>query len=115
MNKAFILSLFSTDKAESIKRYIQFITRGTPEEINKILGRRKLPSILGSKSFVDKIKGMFFTRETFEEIPESRSLAPDVNDIIAGICIYYKVKESDLRLSSKGTYGELNYPASLIS
>lgn len=106
LNKVFILSLFSSDKVESIKRDKQFVTEGTPEEINKILGRKKLPYALGSKGFIEMIKGMFFTSVAFEEIPESRSLSPDVDDIIDEVCKYYKVKESELRLSKRGYFNE---------
>ena len=106
LNKFFILSLFSSDKAESIKRYKQFVTRGTSEQINKILVRRKLPSVLGSKGFIEKIKGMFFTSEAFEEIPESNLLSPDVDKIIDEVCKYYKVKENELRLSKRGYFNE---------
>jgi len=44
--KDFILSLFSKNKAEGIKRYKQFVSKDTLEEINQILGKKKLPSIL---------------------------------------------------------------------
>ena len=32
------------------------VQKETPEEINEIFGRRNLPAVLGSKSFVDRIK-----------------------------------------------------------
>ena len=58
--KHFILSLFSHDKADSLKRYKTFISRETPEGINLILGRKNLPSVLGAESFVKHIKGKIF-------------------------------------------------------
>lgn len=106
LHKGFILSLFSPDKAESIARYKQFVAKGIPEEITKILVRRKLPPVLGSKGFIEKIKGMVSTREVFEEIPESRLLTPDVDNIIDEVCAYYKVSETELRLSKRGYYNE---------
>ena len=61
------------------------------EEINQIFGRRNFPAIIGRKSFVDKIKGRFFTDKTHEEVPESSFLAPDADTIINEVCKYYNV------------------------
>ena len=104
--KNFILSLFSENKVESIRSYRQFVSKGNPEEINQILGSKKLPSVLGKKSFVEKIKEKFFDNKNHEEIPESRSLAPDTESIIAEVCKYYKVNISDLMLSRRGYFNE---------
>jgi len=82
LHKKFILSLFSKIKAESIRGYQRFVSKETPEEINQILARKKLPTTIGSKHFVDKIKEMFFSNKIHEEISESKFLAPDVNKIV---------------------------------
>ena len=37
--KDFVLSLFSNDKADNLKGYKAFISKETPEGINRILGR----------------------------------------------------------------------------
>ena len=91
LHKNCILSLFSKIKAESIRRYQQFVSRETPEEISQIVDRKKLPAAIGSNLFVDKIKEMFFSNKTHEEVPESRFLAPDVDRIVEEVCKYYKV------------------------
>ena len=49
------------------------------QAINQILGRKNLPAVIGSKSFVDKIKEMFFVDKSHGDVPVSRSLAPDVD------------------------------------
>ena len=77
LHKKYILSLFSRNGGESIRRYKQFVSKETLEEINQILARKKLPTVIGSKSFVDKIKELFFADKKHEEVPESRYLAPD--------------------------------------
>ena len=59
----------------------------------------------GRKKF-SRAYEMFFTREAFEEIPESRLLTPDVDKIIDEVCKYYKVKESELRVSKRGYFNE---------
>jgi REP element-mobilizing transposase RayT len=106
LHKDFILSLFSKTKAESIRRYQRFVSKETPEEINQIFGRRNLPTIIGRKSFVDKIKDKFFANKSHEEVPESRFLAPDVDTIIGEVCKYYKIQTNDLLLSRRGYFNE---------
>jgi len=106
LHKNFILSLFSKIKAESIRRYQQFVSKETPEEINQILARKKLPAAIGSNLFVDKIKEMFFSNKTHEEVPESRFLAPDVDRIVEEVCKYYNVTRDDILVSKRGHFNE---------
>jgi REP element-mobilizing transposase RayT len=106
LHKDFVLSLLSKNKTESMRIYKQFVAKDTPEEITQIFGKRKLPSVVGSEKFVDKIKGMFFTNTTFEEVPESRYLAPDVERINAEVCRFYKIEPRDLYTSRRGYFNE---------
>jgi chromosomal replication initiation ATPase DnaA len=106
LHKNYILSLFSKNKAESVRKYKQFVSKETLEEINQIFGRRNLPTIIGRKSFVDTIKDKFFTNKTHEEIPASKSLAPDVDTIIDKVCKYYEIRTNDLLLSRRGYFNE---------
>jgi len=48
LHKDFILSLFSKNEAESVRRYRQFVSKVILEEINQILARKKLTSVIGS-------------------------------------------------------------------
>lgn len=104
--KEYILSLFSRDVVESIRRYKDFVSKETPEKLTKILVNNNLPVALGKKSFIDKIKEKFFDSKTHEEIPASRSLAPDVDRIISEVCKYYNVGTDDLLVSRRGCFNE---------
>ena len=106
LHKDYILSFFAKERAESIKLYRRFVSNGTSEEINKILSRKKLPSIMGSKSFVDKVKGRFFSIKSHEEVPESRSLAPEVDRIMKEVCNFYGVSSQELFASRRGYFNE---------
>jgi len=106
LHKDFILSLFSKIKAESTRRYQGFVSKETPEEINQILARKKLPTAIGSEHFIDKIKEIFFSNKTHEEVPESRFLAPDANKIVEEVCKYYKVTRDDILVSKRGHFNE---------
>ena len=106
LHKKYILSLFSRNGGESIRRYKQFVSKGTLEEINQILARKKLPTVIGSKSFVEKIKELFFADKKHEEVPESRYLAPDIDKIIEEVCKFYNVNRGVLFSSRRGLFNE---------
>ena len=106
LHKKYILSLFSRNGGESIRRYKQFVSKETLEEINQILARKKLPTVIGSNSFVEKIKELFFTDKKHEEVPESRYLAPDIDKIIEEVCKFYNVNKEVLFSSRRGLFNE---------
>jgi chromosomal replication initiation ATPase DnaA len=106
LHKDFILSLFSKNRTESIRIYKQFVFKETADEINQLFDRITLPSVLGNAKFVDKIKEMFFINNNFEEIPQSRYLAPDAETIKAEVCRFYKVGGHDLSISKRGYFNE---------
>jgi REP element-mobilizing transposase RayT len=106
LHKDYILSFFAKERAESIRIYRQFVSKETSEEINEILSRKKLPTIMGSKSFVDKVKERFFSKKSHEEVPESRSLAPEVDRIIKEVCKFYNVNNQELLATRRGYFNE---------
>lgn len=106
MNKAFILSVFSNNEAESITINKRFVAKEALDESNQIFDRRKLPSVVGSKQFIDTITNKFFTGKNFEEVSESRSLSPDVDSINAEVCSFHSVNNSDIYGSRRGYCNE---------
>jgi len=46
-----------------------------------IFGRNNLPSALGSKDFLDWVKGSFFYGKRHKEVPDSKNLSPDAERI----------------------------------
>jgi len=106
LHKDYILKLFSKSKPESIRLYKQFVLKETPEEINKIFRRKNLPAVLGSKRFVDRLKDKFFNLKNYEEIPETRRLAPDIDKIKYAVCKAYAIKEAELYVTRRGHFNE---------
>ena len=104
LHKDYILKLFSQSKPESIRLYKRFVLNEIPEEINRIFGRRKLPAVLGSKSFVDRIKEKYFTLKNFDEIPETKRLAPDTDKIKYAVCKACNIKEKELYVTRRGYF-----------
>ena len=106
LHKDYILKLFSKSRPESIHLYKQFVLKETPEHINKIFSKQKLPAIIGSKSFVDSIKEKFFNIKDFEEVPETRRLTPDVDEIKSSVCKAYHIGEERLYFTKRGYFNE---------
>lgn len=54
----------------------------------------------------DKIKGKFFNMNNFEEIPETKRLAPDSEKIIKAVCKEYKTEDEELYVTRRGHFNE---------
>ncbi len=98
--------MFSEDTAEGKRRYRAFVRMEITEEINQILSRRKWPSVMGSETFVDRVKKKFFSKKRQEEVPEAKRLAPDVATVKDSVCRLYGVSEGDLLVSKRGMRNE---------
>ena len=106
LHKSFILSLFGRERREGVNTYKKFILMETPEEINRIFSQSKFPSMLGTESFIDMVKGKFFHKKRHDEIPQSRRLAPEAGKIKKAICKAYGIEESSLLSSKRGVLNE---------
>jgi len=106
LHKDYVLKIFSKKNSEALKRYKAFMLKEVPEEINRVLGSRKWPSVMGNEGFLEWVKNTFFVQKRHVEVPESRSLAPDVKKIKETVCRSYGVKEADLFISRRGISNE---------
>jgi len=104
--KDFLLSMFSDDKSLRRKRYREFVSREPAEEINVILNKKKMPAMLGSEGFTERMRRVFSAEKRHVDVPESRSLAPDVGRIRAVVCNAYDVAEEALTVMRRGTANE---------
>jgi putative transposase len=62
--------------------------------------------VLGSEGFVSAVKERFFARKLDDEVPESRELAPEVDEIKRAVCEFYGVAEAELLVSRRGSFNE---------
>lgn len=49
LHKDCTLKLFAKSKPESTRLYKRFVLKESPEEINRIFGRKKLPAVWGAR------------------------------------------------------------------
>jgi len=106
LHKNYVLKIFSNNKTEALNGYKSFVNKKIPEEINRILGSRKWPSVIGKESFINWVKDTFFIQKRHVEVPESKSLAPDSEKIKGAVCREYDINEEDLFISKRGMTNE---------
>ena len=55
---------------------------------------------------VDWIKDRFFNPINFEEIPETKKLAPDIDKVKHAVCKAYNIKEKEMYITIRGYFNE---------
>jgi len=104
--KEFILSMFSKNKSAGIKLYKEFVLKENSEDITRILGRIRVPPVLGDDRFIDWVKESFFNQKYDKEVPQSKSLAPSLEEIRSAVCKFYGIDEKVLLGSKRGVANE---------
>jgi len=106
LHKNFVLAMLTTDAERRLKAYQQFIAQEDSEEITGIFDSKKLPSILGTETFIDQIKNRFFADKNHQQVPDSGQLAPTADMIIEVVCQHYGIERSQLMHSVRGVSNE---------
>ena len=89
-----LLHMLSRNKALQKTVYRDFVKESDNDDFSAIYTKRKLPSMLGSETFLKVIKDHYFTKKRHSEVPESRLLAPGKDTIISVVCAEYNVSLS---------------------
>jgi len=101
-----IVKMLSRTKALQKKVYRDFVKESDNDDFSSIYKKRKLPSMLGSETFLKLIKDNYFVKKKHIEVPESRLLAPEADEIMDIVCKKYEVSISDLQVSIRGQLNE---------
>ena len=106
LHKEYVLAMLAKRKADRLRLYQEFVSMGDSEDLLQVFSRKKWPWVLGSEGFVTAVKERFFARKLDDEVPESRELAPAVDQIKRAVCEYYRVEEAELFVSRRGSFNE---------
>ena len=106
LNKSFIYSLLTKDRKQWISRYRQYMTAGDDDELTTIMEGRKWPTVVGSKAFVDWVKGHFYAMKDNEDMPEAKMFAPSADLILQTVCSIYNISPDKLYQSQRGVFNE---------
>ena len=102
LEKEKLLSMLTTAKARQKTAYLDFVSAVEPEEIEKFYSLKNLPSILGSKSFIEKIRERFSGLIDNADIPGAKALAPDPEKVLSTVCRHYRIPREKLLASRRG-------------
>ncbi|HYA42030.1 MAG TPA: transposase [Syntrophobacteraceae bacterium] len=104
--KGFFLSILSPRKRGQKAAYRRYIGEEDREEITQIFSGRKWPPILGDEDSISHLKARFFEQKTNPQVPDSRSLAPEVRQIMQAVSSHYRINESELVKCRRGRFNE---------
>jgi hypothetical protein len=106
LHKQFILSMFAKNSKHRLRLYRSFMAEDEDETFLNRMNLKKLPTVLGDNQFVNTIKDRFFERKRNIEVPESKRLAPQTDDIINAVCDLYSIDKAQLHAAKRGTVNE---------
>ena len=106
LHKEFIFSMLTKNRKDWVKEYRRFVAIESDEEIAGVLERKKWPSILGPETFIDWVKGKYYTLKADQEVPQAKDLAPETDLIINAVCNFYNVSRDELYRSRRGQFNE---------
>ena len=91
-----------------MKNYRQFISADDDkvDKISKVLERKKWPPILGTASFINRVKEKLFSEKVDDEVPQSKELAPASEQIKILVCQHYLITNDELMVSKRGVFNE---------
>lgn len=106
LDRSFVLSLLGEGALNQRRAYRQLMSEPDSDELSSLFSRKRLPSLLGSKEFIDLVKAKLRNLGDHPEIPESKVLSPGIDSIKMAVCAAYKTDLSDLLSSRRGMTNE---------
>jgi len=104
--KDFVFSMLSKNKGGRLKNYRKLLSLEAQNDVSQVLDKKKWPAMMGSVDFITKVKEKFFSEKKDDEVPQSRELAPDPDQIQNIVCEYYGIDREKLFLSRRGIFNE---------
>ncbi len=106
LHTEFIHSMLSKEKSAQSAAYRDFMAGPESEELVDFFSQTKVPSILGSEAFINRVKVKFLNLSEHKEIPERRVLAPGLETIKSAVCANYAIDRDELMSSKRGMTNE---------
>jgi REP element-mobilizing transposase RayT len=102
----FILSMLTQDKKQQDIQYKSFMGMPDSEEIEVFYAKKNLSSILGEKTFIHWVKEIFFQEKKDQDVPDSKRLAPDIDQINCVVANIYGIDKDRLFKAKRGVENE---------
>jgi putative transposase len=101
LDRSFVLSLLGEEGGNQRRAYRQFMSEPDTDELSSLFSRKRIPSLLGSKEFIDGLKAKFRNLRDHPEMPESKLLSPGIDSIKMAVCAAYKTDGSDFAIDQE--------------
>ena len=111
----FLLSMFADTTAKGIREYRQFVKGEESTEIKDFFSKKNVPSILGSRNFVEWVKEKYYLVKKHDEVPQSKELAPTIIEIKKVVSLCYEINIEELESVKRGQENEPRNVAIFLS
>ena len=106
LHKQIILSMLSKSPEQQRRAYRSFMAENEDSTFIEKMGLKRLPVILGEVEFINAIREKFFEHKQHIEVPESKLLAPDLDDIVSMVCQSYSIDRAQLYVTKRGDFNQ---------
>ena len=100
--KEFLMSMVSDKQSRRLAAYKDFVSLNDSEETERFYSLKNVSSVMGGDTFKEWIKDQFQHLCFRKEIPESRLLAPSIEEVIAKTCEHFHVSKEQIFISRRG-------------
>jgi REP element-mobilizing transposase RayT len=97
-----LLKMFSSTRKKACVDYLAFMEQQDSKEIQHLFSLKKLPAILGSSGFIEKIREHFDFLVQDKEIANRQNLSVDEHMVIATVCDVCHVERDHLFKMQRG-------------
>jgi len=104
--KDFVLSMLSPSSKKQKKAYNDLIREKESASILAVFNNAKLPAVLGTEAFIDRIRSTFYSPSHVRRVPQSRILAIPIAEIKQLVAREYRTRREALTASRRGIINE---------
>ncbi|MCP3891746.1 MAG: transposase, partial [Desulfobulbaceae bacterium] len=101
-----LLSMFADVPDKGVREYRKFVQGEDSEEIEHFFSKKNLPSILGSRNFVEWVKAKYYQKKKHGEVPQAKNLAPTIIEIKKAVGLCYEIDTKELEEVKRGQENE---------
>jgi len=105
LHKDFILKVLNKDIKKQLQTYRRFISTDD-DDLSDLLDRKRWPTLIGPKSFLDWAKITFRDLKSTGEITQGKDLYVDTSTILSFVCSFYDVDYNELLSTKRGLFNE---------
>ncbi len=84
------------------KNIFQKLSARQSVNTENLFSKKNLPSILGTRNFIEWIKAKYYQKKKHDEVPQSKDLAPTIIETKNAVSRCYKIDMKELEKAKRG-------------